>query len=352
MNPALRAAMEFQRDAPATTPLYRRLLEILLEQFGHGGPVDEVLAAADPALDPVAHALALRLLGGLHRIVLEGNAPALARWYPSAGGRAGLDDPGLTGAMLDAVAAHSGELRSALGRAVQTNEVGRCAALLPGFLMAARAGLPLRIFEVGASAGLNLRWDLYRYEGGADRSAFGPPRSPVRFSGVYDEPLPTLGAEVQVRYRLGCDAQPLDPTTAEGAMTLRSFVWPDQPERLALLNAAVALAAEVPAEVRVMDAADFVEAAVADPEPGTTTVVYHSILWQYLDEACRQRVRSALAAAGEAATESTPIVWLRMEPGADFVKSAEVRYRRWPGGEDAVIARAGYHGRPVRQAAG
>ena len=71
------------------------------------------------------------------------------------------------------------ELQAAIACPVQTNEVGRCAALVGGFLtVAARTGLPLRLCEVGTSAGLNLRFDHYRYE--SDGRGWGPSPSPVR----------------------------------------------------------------------------------------------------------------------------------------------------------------------------
>ena len=46
--------------------------------------------------------------------------------------------------------------------------------IVGGFLaVAAHTGLPLRTFEVGASAGLNLRWDRFFYE--ARGATWGPP---------------------------------------------------------------------------------------------------------------------------------------------------------------------------------
>ena len=96
-------------------------------------------------------------------------------------------------------------LRPLIARPLQTNEVGRCAALLPGFAAVARAtGLPLRVLELGASAGLNLNWDRYRYERAA--AAFGPADSPVRLP-LAGSPPPAL----RVVARRGCDAAPLDP---------------------------------------------------------------------------------------------------------------------------------------------
>src|SRR5438034_5449361 len=114
-------------------------------------------------MDARASALALRFMGAVHRLVLEGRAPALARHYPSAGGEAGLE--GAWAAFRDTLEQHRDTLRALVTSPVQTNEVGRSAALLGGFLLVAReTGLPLRLLELGASAGLNLRWDHYRSE--------------------------------------------------------------------------------------------------------------------------------------------------------------------------------------------
>ena len=139
--------------------------------------------------------------------------------------------------MLDAAADHADELRLRLTQGVQTNEVGRSAALLGGYLEIARLGLPLRILEVGASAGLNLLWDRYRYETGDQ--AFGPADSPLAFDRPWFADSPDLATPVEVTSRRGCDVQPISAGTADGRLRLRSFVWPDQLDRMARLDAAL-----------------------------------------------------------------------------------------------------------------
>jgi len=330
--------------------MYKLLLAATYDDVERDGPCADVLSQAPADVDPIFEAMPLRFLGGVHRIVLDGRAPDLAVCYPSGGGSFDPDDPGdVVERFLQTVAQHRDELVDSLTRGVQTNEVGRCAALLLGFLAVADAtGLPLRMLELGASAGLNLRWDRYRYEGGVDGEAWGDPASPLRFEGVYVDPLPHIDIDATVVERAGCDRNPIDATTADGALTLRSFVWPDQPERLAALEAALELAKSVPVTIERADAGEWVEAQLAQPRPGVATVVYHSIVWQYLSTHTRARVQHAIERAGAMATADAPVAWVRMEPGRDPTKSAEVRISRWPDGPERVLARTGYHGRPVR----
>lgn len=159
-------------------------------------------------------------------MVLEGRVPELAQHYPSVGGEPGDAWP----PFREVLGEHREVLRDLITRPVQTNEVGRSAALIGGFLTVAReTGLPLRLLEIGASAGLNLRWDRCRYE--SDGWSWGDPASPVRFTDVFEDavPEPVAGA---VTERAGCDLAPVDPTTQEGRITLLSYTWPDQTERL------------------------------------------------------------------------------------------------------------------------
>jgi hypothetical protein len=289
--------------------------------------------------DPPQTMLALRLMGAVHRLVLAGAAPALAAQYPSAGGAP--DEPWPV--FLETVAAHAGELRELVEHPVQTNETARCTALLGGFLEVARVtGLPLRLLEVGTSAGLNLRFDRYRYELG-DRTWGAPAAEPVLHADVTGEP--PLEARLAVHSRAGCDARPVDPTTDEGRLTLASYVWADQVARLDRLRAACRVAEQVEAEVVQAGAESWTRERLADRVAGAATVVFHSIVMQYIDEQEREGFRAAVHEAGERATADAPLAWLRMEPGADML--TDVRLTLWPGGDDRRLARAGYHGDPV-----
>jgi len=291
--------------------------------------------------DPPGSALALRFLGAVHRLALEGNAPELAACYPSMGGDA--DCAGLWSRFHAVVDQHAAALRDLVHFPVQTNEVGRCAALLGGFLdVVHRTGLPLRLLEVGAAAGLILRWDQYHYEAGDE--GWGDPGSPVRISGAFVDAHPRFDVTAKIIERRGCDASPIDPGTEEGKLALQAYMWPDQVERFRRLAAAIDVARRVPAQIDKANAADWVETALATRVHGVATVVYHSIVWQYLPSEDRARLERTMATTGQAATVDNPLAWLRFEPGRD---AAEVHLRLWPGGEDRLLARSGFHGKPV-----
>ena len=163
----------------SSSPLYGRVLDAVVDDLRAGGATGRVLGGRGE--DPFGSALALRFLGAVHRIVLEGRAPDLAAQYPSAGGRERAD---LEATFLATVEEHESEIATLIEDGVQTNEVGRSAVLVGGYATVThRTYLPLRILEVGASAGLNLRWDHFAYDTG--RIVSGDPESPVRFSGVW-----------------------------------------------------------------------------------------------------------------------------------------------------------------------
>jgi hypothetical protein len=319
------------------SPLYGELLDRAAAQIDVAWPILE----DDPA-DAGRSFIALRFMGAVHRLVLEGRAPELAGFYRSAGGRP--TGPEVWDAFRSTVELHANELARSSRRGVQTNEVARSAALVGGFLEVARStGLPLRVLELGTSAGLNLRWDHFLYE--ARGRAWGNRASPVRLCDYNSErPLP-FDVVAEVVERAGCDAAPVDPTTEDGLVTLMSFVWPDQPDRCRRLRGAVEVARKVPARVEVSDAAVWLEKELMEVAPGTATVVFHSIFWPYVDDAGRDRIRGALQKAGRAAGDRSAIGWLRMEPDGD---EASVQLKMWPGGRDREVARSGYHGAHVR----
>jgi hypothetical protein len=323
------------------SPLYAQLLRRAAEDAEAGGPTWEVVRGYDA--DPPDSMLALRLMGAVHRLVLEGRARRLARHYPSVGGAVSSADQ----AWHDFVATideHSELLREMILHPVQTNEVGRAAAIVGGFLsMSEATGLPLRILEIGASAGLNLRWDHFRYEA-SPRNAWGPRRSPVRFAGMF-EGTPPFHTTCEVLERRGCDPQPIDPASREGELTLKSYIWPDQLGRLKLLRGAIRVARRVPAVVDQAGATDWLVEELARLHRRSVTVVFHTIVWQYLLPRDRRHVESTIEHAGKNARRDTVLAWLRMEPAG---KMADVTLTVWPGAQERRIARCGYHGRPVQ----
>jgi hypothetical protein len=246
----------------------------------------------------------------------------------------------------DLVASAPPQLRDALTRPPQTNEVGRSASLVPGFLEVARTtGLPLRLLELGASAGLNLRVDRYRYE--QSGVGWGDPASAVRFEDLWPGATPPLGTPATIVSRAGCDRDPIDATRPEAALTLLAYVWPDQQERLDRTRAALDIAAGFPVDLERSAIEDWLPGQLAAPAPGVATVVFHSIVWQYLSESTRALIVAALDDAGRRATADAPLAYLRLEPTPETYFPAELRLTQWPEARGGLgsrrLATSGFH---------
>jgi hypothetical protein len=327
--------------------MYEQLLHRIADDVSTGGAFRQLLAGHEH--DPGPSALALRVAGGLHWLVLGGEVPELARFYPSVGGSWDVDSA--WPAVVDAVTRHMGTLRARLTQPPQTNEIGRSAALVGGLLHpAVGAGvraMPIRLYEIGASAGLNLRADRFWFSDDTGR-AYGDPASVVRMSAAWQGVPLDLTAGLNVRLRAGCDVAPVDPTSPDGERTLTSYVWPDQEHRLDRLRGAIRLARELPAEVRAEDAPSFVAGvALAD---GTTTVLWHSVMWQYLGPDAQQAVTERIEMLGATATASRRFVHLSLEPRRRTSRDEHeflVVVTSWPDGRRMVLGSALGHGVPV-----
>lgn len=324
--------------------LYVELMRGAADDADAGG-----IVAATFRDDPLAAGSVpeLRLLAALHELVLRGEAPSLARFYPSAGGEA--DPAGAWPVARAVLAEHAAFIRERTARTVQTNEPGRCVALYGGLLwLAERHRLPVRLLEIGASAGLNLNVDRFEYVVGARR--LGEPGSPLSFHEPWDgapvaDPAATA-ALLRVAERSGCDRAPIDPRTREGRLELSSYIWPDEPERLERVARAAEVAARHPVAVDQRDAGPWLALTLADPRPDMLTVVWQSVVDQYLDDDERAAIRSAFECAG-----GSPVAWLTLEPPRGGSGRFELRCRERPEGDGSgsarLLARAGYHGPPV-----
>jgi len=284
--------------------------------------------------------------GALHALVLAGRDPGLVAVYPAAGQDAPIE------AVLDAAhaafLAHGAFVADFLARPPQTNETRRAIGFLPGF-----AGLsqPLHLMEVGASAGLNQHWDAFGYEGGHWRRD-GAPGAPI-LATEWEGPPPDLPAEIVIASRRACDLTPLDIRDPADRLRLKSYIWPDQADRLDRLDRAVSIALARGVSVEAANAADWLERELSAPLPAGTTVIYHSIAWQYFDPDTHQRAMAAIAGAGERADEAHRLVWLRYEHTRVFDPEGSSLHHEldrvsWPGGARERLASVDPHGFHVR----
>jgi hypothetical protein len=266
----------------------------------------------------------LRLLGGIHALVLTGQAS----WEDVDG----------------ALEQHAEFLARAVAeRPVQTNEVQRCWALLPCFLeLARRSGAEqLDLVELGPSAGLNLLWDRYRYS--YDAGGWGPAEATLEFRGEERRAVPgeLLRLETRVRHRVGIDAAPVDVTSDEGALLLKSFVWADQHHRLELLDRAIATLRDDPPKLIPGDVAERLPEVLAAREEGALTVVWQTAVLGYLAEEERARVYEALRDAGRQA----PLGWISAGH-SDRTPEDEwaLKVRLYPDEESTLLAYGDFHG--------
>ena len=336
--------LRWQADAcrDLGSPLYGDLLVHAADDLLAGGPTREILRGHFD--DRLASVLALRLLGGAHALALSGRAPGLAAYYPSAGGTLdpGAGSPRAWAALRQTFDDQGEDIRSWLDHPPQTNEVGRAAALLGGLRhITAERELPVRLVEVGASAGLNLRADHFYVPG--DAGSYGNPDSPVVLAGGWQGDPPPA-SRIEVVERVGGDISPVDPMTPDGRLRLTAYVWPDQADRLGRLRGAFTLAAELPAELRAEPAS-----ATLDHTQllrGTWTVLWHSIFRQYLSETQRAELADGVAALGATATTRARFAYIYLEQSR--AGGCPVTLITWPGGHRRVLGTAPAHGLPVR----
>lgn len=169
----------------------------------------------------------------------------------------------------------------------------------------------------------------------------------MRIAPRWEGPLPPLDARVRVIQRLACDMAPVDLEDPAQRLRLRAYVWADQPERLSRLESAISLARAYGPRVDRADAADWVGARLQESVEASATVVYHSIMWQYLPAQTQADITASLERAGERATDAAPLAWLRFEP-LHPESRPELRLTLWPGAREVRLAVAHPHGSSVR----
>lgn len=285
----------------------------------------------------LADAVPLRSAGALHGLYLSGWAPELAPLY--AGEPA--DDLAV---LRGAIRKHEDFLMPWLDGPPQTNEAGRSSNFIAAMLWLAGQGLPARFdcLEIGSSAGINLMIDRYRYNLGG--VVVGPSEPVMDFAPEWRGPSPP-DRQIELVSLRGCDVAPLDLTDTAQALRLKSYVWPEHGVRFERIESAIAAASAKAPDLVKMNAADFVEQQLALPQAkGTTRVLMHSIVWQYVPEDQQQRITAAMETHGRLASRDKALAWIALEADRTLLQH-RLTIRYWPGGEEPrPVAAAHAHG--------
>jgi hypothetical protein len=250
---------------------------------------------------PLPQRRPILLLAAVHFLLLSGVDHPLAAYYDTvAEVRGAAFDPptkDVTAVFTAFCEEHRRELERVIAtRNTQTNEVGRCSALLPGLCHIASHyhwKVPLSLLDLGTSAGLNLLFDDYAYTYRSASDDDDVLLAGSTGSGVSIEcsarddvsSLPELRRPTMAE-RVGLDLSPLDPSSDDAVLWLLACQWPDNPSRFGRLRGALsnARASENPPRLEQGDMISDLPRVVASISDTTPLVVFHSWVAAYLDE--------------------------------------------------------------------
>ena len=323
------------------SPFMGKLLRILAQVWQPATPLGHAMAAYSGDIGPAGHSLPLRIAGGLHALVLTGRSAALMAAYPPHD----IDGTAISDAVVLALQDHQAFLLDWTQSAPQTNEVRRSSALIAGAQVAlSHFQRPIVLSELGASGGLNLMWDRFALI--IDGTRDGAKDSALTLTPDWDGPLPP-NAPIEITERAGVDLNPLNPKAPDDLLRLKAYLWADQPDRLALTQAAATV---LDTGVEKGDAVDWLERRLANPKAGHLHIVQNTVAWQYFPKAAQERGIQLLEAAGARATQDCPLAWLSMETDGDATGSigAAITLQIWPGDVRLHLGRADFHGRWVQ----
>ncbi|WP_229956180.1 DUF2332 domain-containing protein [Parasphingorhabdus litoris] len=298
--------------------------------------------------NPLADALPLRVAGGFHALHLAGQHDRLSAIY-EGDEQAAKDAEQIIAATIETDEA---ALLPWLDSPPQTNEAGRSSSYIAGLLWLTQQGLPPRyeLLEIGSSAGLNLMIDRYHYNLGG--VSVGPEDAPLSFKPDWEGPPPP-DAPFAFDSLHGCDIAPVDLTDPAQARRLTAYIWPEHKVRFERMKTAIELVNEQPPNLQGSGADDWMIEQLAKPQTaGVTRVLVHSIVWQYIPIAGRERIKLAMEEAGARATAERPLAWLSLEANRETYRH-ELIVRHWPkedgaGGEPVKLGEAHAHGAWVK----
>jgi hypothetical protein len=310
------------------SPFVAEILEAGFRRL-YRAPVTAALLADWPG-DPAAAALSLRFNAALHSIARHGETESLSALYRG-------EHQDFDSAIAEALVDHDSVVAQWMRHPTQTNEVGRAASLIAALtVVVQQTGCRIELLELGSSCGLNLNLAHYAYNLGGGR--LGAANSQVciapRWNGA---PAPT-SVPLDIVDARGVDLLPLDPTDFSTRERLISFIWADQPERIARLEGALAIARQRQPLIDQDSAPRWLERQLRRPQDqGTCRVVMHSMVAQYFNEQELQTMLRSMRNAGTCATNQRPLAWISVEWTRDR-REVQLWLTCWPDGTSRHLA--------------
>jgi hypothetical protein len=296
-SPIDRAAESFRYYAntiyPGRSPLYLNLASRIAED-------PELLELAAQAWQK--DALPNLFFAAVHYLLLKGEHHQLAAFYPSLNNTSQHYDfvyPYFRSFALE----HKDQIDEIITtHSVQTNEVGRCAVLVPAFELVARQAKtqPISVIEIGSSAGLTLLWDRYHYRYAEDLQC-GNPNSPVRIEcQLHGEKRPPVRDELpKITSRMGIDLSPVDLNDTESVQWLRALVWPEHLRRASQLEQAIQLARSNPPRIVSGNALELLPTLIDGVPANDPLCIYHSFTLSLAGGKPKETLERLLAEASE-----------------------------------------------------
>jgi len=275
-----------------TSPLYRSLCQTVAEDRS----ILELLTERQPGQQA-----SYLFFGAVHYLLLSGARHPLAVYYPSLVGPPAADPVDAGPTLRDFCRVYRDALAELIRtRLVQTNVVKRSAALRAALhAVRSRCGRPVHLIEVGASAGIHLHVDRYRYLIG-DRT-FGPRDAAITIETEWRGPEspPGLDDVPPIASRIGIDLNPVQVTDPGERLWLRALVWPENQHEASLLVAALEAVANDPPPMIAGDAIDVCPALGRRLPPGEPRLVFHAATRMHVPESRRAAFDDAVDSIGQ-----------------------------------------------------
>jgi hypothetical protein len=306
MSREIERLSEHFADGPSiftTSPLYQSLCKVVAQDQ----PILELLMQRR-----MGQQASFLLFGAMHYLLLSGVQHPLRDFYPSLVGAAAADPRDAGPVLLDFCRTYHDELgKLTRTRLVQTNVVKRVAGLKVAlWAVRRRCEQPVHLIEVGASAGIHLHFDRYRYVIGG--RVFGQPDAKVTIETQWrgKEPPPNLDDLPPIASRIGIDLNPVDVTDPSERLWLRALVWPENQHEADLLAAALESVASDPPTIVAGDAIDVCPTLGQRLPPGEPRVVFHAATRMHVPT----ERRAAFDEAIDSIEEQGPLYHVWQEP--------------------------------------